>query len=101
MRKNIDIYINSNYLFTNLTIIYTILFEGYYTFGGVAYKASPLPNGSSLRKCKAIVWKTLKLNAPCKYHTCTFNGVWNGGGLDAIKNIYISSFFFDMASEVI
>ncbi|KAK6781264.1 hypothetical protein RDI58_023448 [Solanum bulbocastanum] len=73
---------------------------GYYTYGGVAYKASPSPNGSSLRKCKAIVWKTLKLNAPCKYHTCTFNGVWNGGGLDAIKNIYISSFFFDMASEV-
>ncbi|KAG5588604.1 hypothetical protein H5410_049038 [Solanum commersonii] len=74
--------------------------DGYYTYGGVAYKASPSPNGSSLRKCKAIVWKTLKLNAPCKYHTCTFNGVWNGGGLDAIKNIYISSFFFDMASEV-
>ncbi|KAH0634444.1 hypothetical protein KY290_038557 [Solanum tuberosum] len=75
--------------------------DGYYTYGGgVAYKASPSPNGSSLRKCKAIVWKTLKLNAPCKYHTCTFNGVWNGGGLDAFKNIYISSFFFDMASQV-
>ncbi|KAH0641302.1 hypothetical protein KY285_037888 [Solanum tuberosum] len=74
--------------------------DGYYTYGGVAYKASPLPNGSNLRKCKAIVWKTLKLNAPCKYHTCTFNGEWNGGGLDAFKNIYISSFFFDMASQV-
>lgn len=74
--------------------------DGYYTYGGVAYKASPSPSGSSLRKCRAIVWKALKLNAPCKYQNCTFNGVWNGGGVDAFKTLYISSFFFEMAYRV-
>lgn len=31
---------------------------------------------------------------------CTFGGVWNGGGGDGQKNLFVASFFFDRAAEV-
>lgn len=31
---------------------------------------------------------------------CTFGGIWNGGGGDGQKNLFVASFFFDRAAEV-
>lgn len=45
--------------------------------------------------------KALKLNeATCTHMKCTFGGVWNGGGGDGQRNLFVASFFFDRAAEV-
>ncbi|XP_009615583.1 apyrase-like [Nicotiana tomentosiformis] len=75
-------------------------YNGYYTYNGVAYKASSPRNGSSLKKCKTLTKKALKIKAPCNHKKCTFGGVWNGGGGDGYKNLYASSFFYDYAAMV-
>jgi apyrase len=31
---------------------------------------------------------------------CSFGGIWNGGGGDGQKNLFVASFFFDRAAEV-
>ncbi|KAL3523182.1 hypothetical protein ACH5RR_016016 [Cinchona calisaya] len=75
-------------------------YHGYYTYNGVVYRALALPSGSNMKKCRAFVLKALKINAPCKHKNCTFNGVWNGGSGAGQKNLYVASFFYDIASEV-
>ncbi|KAL2555159.1 apyrase 2 [Forsythia ovata] len=69
-------------------------YEGKYTYGGVVYKVSAPPTGTNMRRCGMLTRKALKINAPCKYEKCTFNGIWNGGGGDGQKNLYLSSSFY-------
>lgn len=46
--------------------------------------------------------KALKVNeSTCTHMKCTFGGVWNGGGGDGQKNLFVASFFFDRAAEVL
>ncbi|MCD9639575.1 Apyrase [Datura stramonium] len=75
-------------------------YNGYYTYNGVAYKASSPKKGSSLKKCRTLAKKALKIRTPCAHNKCTFGGVWNGGGGDGFKNLYASSFFYDYAAMV-
>lgn len=35
----------------------------------------------------------------CTHMKCTFGGVWNGGGGDGQRNLFVASFFFDRAAE--
>nr|GMD91009.1 apyrase 2-like [Ipomoea batatas] len=75
--------------------------QGSYKYGGAVYSASPSPHGSSMTSCRDVVIKALKVNgSACTHMKCTFGGVWNGGGGNGQKNLFVASFFFDRASEV-
>ncbi|CAK7340751.1 unnamed protein product [Dovyalis caffra] len=73
-------------------------YDGIYSYGGVDYKASASPSGTSFTKCRRAILKVLRVNAPCEFVNCTFGGIWNGGGGEGQKNLYVASFFFDMAA---
>lgn len=59
-------------------------------------------SGSSFPECRRTAIKALRVNeSTCTHMKCTFGGVWNGGGGDGQKNLFVASFFFDRAVEVI
>ncbi|KAL3507001.1 hypothetical protein ACH5RR_032383 [Cinchona calisaya] len=75
-------------------------FDGSYNYGGKKYASSASPSGSSLNRCREVTLKALKVNeSTCSHIKCTFGGVWNGGGGDGQKNLFVASFFFDRAAE--
>ncbi|KAK3013197.1 hypothetical protein RJ639_010385 [Escallonia herrerae] len=75
-------------------------YHGSYKYGGKEYDALPSSSGSSLNKCTEVATKALKVNeSTCAHMKCTFGGVWNGGGGDGQKNLFVASFFFDRAAE--
>ncbi|XP_072976106.1 probable apyrase 1 [Typha angustifolia] len=74
--------------------------RGAYKYGGNEYTASASPSGASFSKCRAEAVRALKVDEPaCTHMKCTFGGVWNGGGGDGQKNLFVASFFFDRAAE--
>ncbi|KAK7853297.1 apyrase 2 [Quercus suber] len=74
-------------------------YHGSYKYGGTEYKAFA-SSGSNMDECRRIVSNALKVNeSTCKHMKCTFGGVWNGGGGDGQKNLFVASFFFDRAAE--
>nr|XP_009768839.1 PREDICTED: apyrase-like [Nicotiana sylvestris] len=75
-------------------------FQGYYSYGGVNYKVKAPPSGTSLKKCRRLTRKALKIRAPCNYKNCTFNGVWNGGGGAGTKTVHVSSAFYGVGAQV-
>lgn len=77
------------------------LFKGVYNYGGKDHKASASPSGSNLDECRRVALNALKVNeSTCTNMKCTFGGVWNGGGGDGQKNMFVASFFFDRAAQV-
>lgn len=65
------------------------------------FKASSGSSGTSLNECKSVALRALKVNeSTCTHMKCTFGGIWNGGGGDGQKNLFVASFFFDRAVEV-
>lgn len=75
--------------------------QGSYKYGGKVYPASTMSEGSSMTNCRLVALKALKVNeSTCTHMKCTFGGVWNGGGGDGQKNMFVASFFFDRAVEV-
>lgn len=75
-------------------------YSGSYKYGGTEYKVSASPSGSSMSRCRETAIKALKVNeSTCTHMKCTFGGVWNGGGGDGQKNLFVASFFFDRAAE--
>ncbi|XP_075521891.1 apyrase 2-like [Primulina tabacum] len=75
-------------------------YNGSYKYGREVFKASALPSGSSLDKCRENAIHALKVNeSSCTHMKCTFGGIWNGGGGDGMKNLFVASFFFDRAAE--
>lgn len=74
-------------------------FTGSYTYGGSTYKASATST-ADFNECHKVVIDALKHDQACTHMKCTFGGVWNGGGGDGQKNLFVASFFFDRAAEV-
>ncbi|XP_043692535.1 probable apyrase 1 [Telopea speciosissima] len=75
-------------------------YHGSYKYGGTVYEAFASPSGSNLGNCREAAIKALKVNeSTCTHMKCTFGGVWNGGGGDGQKNLFVASFFFDRAAE--
>ncbi|OAY73043.1 putative apyrase 1 [Ananas comosus] len=75
-------------------------YDGLYQYGDGEYKASASPSGASFSKCRSDALRALKVDEPaCTHMKCTFGGVWNGGGGDGQKNLFVASFFFDRAAE--
>ncbi|RDX80468.1 Apyrase 2, partial [Mucuna pruriens] len=75
-------------------------YDGSYNYGGKSFKASSSSSGASLNECKSFALKALKVNeSSCTHMKCTFGGIWNGGGGDGQKNLFVASFFFDRAAE--
>lgn len=75
-------------------------YHGQYNYGGSSYTASASSSGSSMEKCRGVATKILRINEPtCMHMKCTFGGIWNGGGGDGQKNLFVASFFFDRAAE--
>ncbi|XP_024027561.1 apyrase 2 [Morus notabilis] len=74
-------------------------YDGSFTYGGNTYKASASSSGSSVDGCRMVADKALKIKDTCTHMKCTFGGVWNGGGGDGQRNLFVASFFFDRAAE--
>ncbi|XP_010938111.1 probable apyrase 1 isoform X2 [Elaeis guineensis] len=75
-------------------------YRGTYKYGDDVHKAISAPSGASLSKCRSDAVKALKVDEPvCTHIKCTFGGIWNGGGGDGQKNLFVASFFFDRAAE--
>ncbi|GAV86160.1 MIP domain-containing protein/GDA1_CD39 domain-containing protein [Cephalotus follicularis] len=75
-------------------------YDGSYKYGGVEHKAFAPPSGTSMEGCRKVALEALKVNdSTCTHMKCTFGGIWNGGGGDGQKNLFVASFFFDRAAE--
>ncbi|CAH2049218.1 unnamed protein product [Thlaspi arvense] len=71
-----------------------------YIYGGVSYPALAFASGSNLNKCERLAIKALKVDEQCMHVSCTFGGVWSGGGGGAGQNnLYLASYFFERAAE--
>uniref|UniRef100_A0A804PZT2 Uncharacterized protein n=1 Tax=Zea mays TaxID=4577 RepID=A0A804PZT2_MAIZE len=75
-------------------------YQGQYKYGSETFEASASPSGASYSKCKNDVVKSLKVDKACTHLKCSFGGIWNGGGGAGQKNLFVASFFFDMADEI-
>ncbi|CAA6654529.1 unnamed protein product [Spirodela intermedia] len=75
-------------------------YHGSYKYNGEVNDASSSPSGSNYNQCREAAVKALKVDQPtCTHMKCTFGGVWNGGGGDGQKKLFVASFFFDRAAE--
>ncbi|KAH9295321.1 hypothetical protein KI387_038909, partial [Taxus chinensis] len=71
-----------------------------YAYGGSTYKASGAPTGADFKVCHKVIYNALNHDQACTHMKCTFGGIWNGGGGDGQKKLFVASFFFDRAAEV-
>ncbi|XP_027349652.1 nucleoside-triphosphatase-like [Abrus precatorius] len=75
-------------------------FDGIYTYSGANYKAYAPTSGSNFDECRELVRLALKVNEPCPHQNCTFGGIWDGGKGSGQRNLYVTSSFYYVASEV-
>uniref|UniRef100_A0A453J918 Nucleoside-triphosphatase n=1 Tax=Aegilops tauschii subsp. strangulata TaxID=200361 RepID=A0A453J918_AEGTS len=71
-----------------------------HSYNGEQYDAIAPPQGAAYDKCREDVTRALKISAPCQAKNCTFNGAWNGGGGPGQADLYVTSSFYYMASDV-
>lgn len=74
-------------------------FEGSYLYSGVNHTTRVRDDGPHFRDCQDLAIKILNVDHACKHIKCTFGGVWNGGGGDGFRQLFVASFFFDKAVD--
>ncbi|KAK9683978.1 hypothetical protein RND81_10G178700 [Saponaria officinalis] len=74
-------------------------YDGSYIYSGVSYEVSTSSSGPDVDACRSFTLQALRVNETCTHMHCSFGGVWNGGGGDGQKNLFVASFFFDRAAE--
>ena len=65
------------------------------------YKSVGSASSGNFDKCQKLIVKALKKDHACDHMQCTFGGVWNGGGGDGQNKLFMASFFFDRAVQVL
>ncbi|XP_058740082.1 nucleoside-triphosphatase-like [Vicia villosa] len=75
-------------------------FNGIFKYSGVEYKAFAPTYGANFDECKEIILKVLRLNDPCPSSSCSFRGIWNGGGGSGQKNLFAASAFSYLTKDV-
>ncbi|KAI7844404.1 hypothetical protein COHA_001998 [Chlorella ohadii] len=73
--------------------------QGTYEYAGKTMQMRPHAEGASHERCERVVLSALKHQAECgaPQLQCTFNGAW--GGPRVPKVFYISSYFWDRATD--
>ncbi|KAK2415958.1 apyrase [Trifolium repens] len=75
-------------------------YDGTYTYSGEEYKAYAPASGSSLDECREVIRKALEVNHSCPYSSCTFDGIWSGGGGKGQKTLYATSSFYYVPQNI-
>lgn len=73
--------------------------SGSYEYGGKTMEMKPHADGSHHERCEAVVLTAMKHQSECgaPQLQCTFNGAWGGPRVPTI--FYISSYFWDRATD--
>ncbi|GLC70971.1 hypothetical protein PLESTF_001056400 [Pleodorina starrii] len=74
---------------------------GKYSYAGKDYPFAPRGDKGDAGKCSVLGGTALKAEEKCgaEQIQCSFNGAWRGNGLSKGRQYYVSSYFWDRASE--
>ena len=74
-----------------------------YTYGGETFAGTASGRAvAAADACTALAVQALRANktcAPAPLSECGFDGAWGGGGGDGASKFYVSSYFWDRASQ--
>lgn len=74
-------------------------YKGTYLYAGIDFAVKATEEGSNFSQCQEVVLKSLNVGHECAHMKCSFGGIWNGGGGDGFKQLFVASFFFDKAVD--
>ncbi|KXZ52074.1 hypothetical protein GPECTOR_10g1097 [Gonium pectorale] len=74
---------------------------GTYPYAGKDYAFEPAGDKADFDKCTSLGTSALHTELPCEKEQvqCSFNGAWRGNSLSKGRDYFVSSYFWDRASE--